>query len=151
MSDRSLTSAAGALRHFNRFYTAQIGVLDRDLLGSGRSLSEARVLYELAHRDGLTAADLSMGLAMDRGYLSRMLARFEKEGLIERQRSESDGRASHLALTEDGRAAYGRLDRLSQSAAEAVLAPLAGGQRAAFLDALRRIEGTLGDRAVRGR
>ncbi len=110
MSAQSLAAAAEAVRHFNRFYTAQIGVLDRDLLGSGRSLSEARVLYELATREPLTAGDLTRSLGLDPGYLSRMLAGFEKEGLLERRRSAEDGRVSHLALTSKGRAVYAELD-----------------------------------------
>ena len=143
MSAQSLTAAAGALRHFNRFYTAQIGVLDRDLLGSGRSLSEARVLYELATREPLTAGELTRSLGLDPGYLSRMLAGFEKEGLLERRRSAEDGRVSHLALTAKGRTAYAGLDRLSQAAAETLVARLAGDARNEVLAALRLIEGRL--------
>ena len=143
MSAQSLTAAAGALRHFNRFYTAQIGVLDRDLLGSGRSLSEARVLYELATREPLTAGELTRSLGLDPGYLSRMLAGFEKEALLERRRSVEDGRVSHLALTAKGRTAYAGLDRLSQAAAETLVARLAGDARNEVLAALQLIEGRL--------
>jgi DNA-binding MarR family transcriptional regulator/GNAT superfamily N-acetyltransferase len=143
MSAQSLTAAADALRHFNRFYTAQIGVLDRDLLGSGRSLSEARVLYELATREALTAGDLTRSLGLDPGYLSRMLASFEKEGLLERRRSADDGRVSHLALTAKGRVAYAELDKLSQVAAETLVSRLAGDVRDEVLAALRLIEGRL--------
>jgi DNA-binding MarR family transcriptional regulator/GNAT superfamily N-acetyltransferase len=131
------------LRHFNRFYTARIGVLDRDLLGSGHSLAEARILYELATHDGLTASDLAASLAMDRGYLSRVLARFERGGLIERRRSESDGRVSYLALAEAGRQAFARLDAKSQNAAEAIIAPLGDDERGKLLGALKQIETTL--------
>jgi DNA-binding MarR family transcriptional regulator/N-acetylglutamate synthase-like GNAT family acetyltransferase len=140
MSAQSLTAAAGALRHFNRFYTAQIGVLDRDLLGSGRSLSEARVLYELATREALTAGDLTRGLGLDPGYLSRMLASFEKEGLLERRRSADDGRVSHLALKAKGRVAYAELDKLSQAAAETLVSRFDGEVRDEVLAALRLIE-----------
>ena len=143
MSAQSLTAAASALRHFNRFYTAQIGVLDRDLLGSGRSLSEARVLYELATREALTAGDLARSLGLDPGYLSRMLAGFEKEGLLERRRSAEDGRVTHLAFTAKGRVLYAKLDRLSQAAAEALVSRFPGGERDEMLGALRLVEARL--------
>ena len=143
MCAQSLAAAAEAVRHFNRFYTAQIGVLDRDLFGSGRSLSEARVLYELATREPLTAGDLSRSLGLDPGYLSRMLAGFEKEGLLERRRSAEDGRVSHLALTANGRAVYAELDARSQTAAEALVSRLAGEVREEVLGALRLIESKL--------
>jgi DNA-binding MarR family transcriptional regulator/GNAT superfamily N-acetyltransferase len=140
MTDCSLADAASRLRHFNRFYTAQIGVLDRDLLGSGRSLAEARVLYELAQAETVTAVELAKVLAMDAGFLSRMLARFEREGLIERRRSRADGRVSHLALTGAGRAAFADLDRLSQNAGEALLSPLPDDERGELLSSMRRVE-----------
>jgi DNA-binding MarR family transcriptional regulator len=79
MSAIPLPQSAGRLRHFNRFYTRQIGLLDRSLNGSGRSLAEARVLYELAHNENLTASDFVGKFGMDGGYLSRMLRDFEKE------------------------------------------------------------------------
>ena len=143
MSVASIARAAQSLRHFNRFYTAQIGVLDRYLLGSGRSLFEARVLYELAHSDHLTASDFVWKLGIDGGYLSRMLSGFEKEGLLERRLSEKDRRVSHLVLTKRGRAAFTALDRLSQAAAEALLGPLGNAQQRRLLAAMREIEATL--------
>jgi DNA-binding MarR family transcriptional regulator/GNAT superfamily N-acetyltransferase len=143
MCAQSLAAAAEAVRHFNRFYTAQIGVLDRDLLGSGRSLSEARVLYELATREPLTAGDVSRSLGLDPGYLSRMLAGFEKEGLLERRRSAEDGRVSHLALTSKGRTLYAELDARSQNAAETLVSRLDGEVREELLGALRLIEAKL--------
>jgi DNA-binding MarR family transcriptional regulator/ribosomal protein S18 acetylase RimI-like enzyme len=144
---QSTPDAARALRHFNRFYTAQIGVLDRDLLGSGRSLSEARVLYELATHEALTAGDLWRGLRLDPGYLSRMLAGFEKDGLVERRRSADDGRVSHLVLTDDGRAVFAELDRLSQKAAEALVAPLPAAGRSKLVAALSSVEASIADEA----
>ncbi len=140
MSAPSLESTAGHLRHFNRFYTAQIGVLDRHLLGSGRSLSEARVLYELAHNDQLTAGDFVWKLGIDGGYLSRMLNGFEKEGLLERRPSKTDRRVSHLALTEAGRTAFAMLDRLSQASAETLLRPLGEAQQQRLITAMSEIE-----------
>ncbi|MGB0086332.1 MAG: helix-turn-helix domain-containing GNAT family N-acetyltransferase [Rhodomicrobiaceae bacterium] len=143
MSVASIARAAQSLRHFNRFYTAQIGVLDRYLLGSGRSLSEARVLYELAHSDHLTASDFVWKLGIDGGYLSRMLSGFEKEGLLERCLSEKDRRVSHLVLTKRGRAAFTALDRLSQAAAEALLGPLGEAQQQRLIAAMSEIEAML--------
>jgi DNA-binding MarR family transcriptional regulator/N-acetylglutamate synthase-like GNAT family acetyltransferase len=146
MCAQSLTTASGSLRHFNRFYTAQIGVLDRDLLGSGHSLAEARILYELAMKDGVTASDLAEMLSMDRGYISRVLARFERGGLIERERSPNDGRVQFLVLTGKGRQTFANLDALSQNATESMLSPLSDGERDELLGALRRIEATLAPR-----
>jgi DNA-binding MarR family transcriptional regulator/N-acetylglutamate synthase-like GNAT family acetyltransferase len=150
MSDRSLADAAGRLRHFNRFYTRQIGVLDRGLYGSGRSLADARLLYELAQGADATAGDLARRLAMDPGFLSRMLTRLEREGLVVRRRSQADGRVSHLAVTPAGQAAFAELDGLSQHAAEAMISPLADEQRSALLTALGRVEGLLAADLPRG-
>lgn len=143
MGAQSLSAAAGALRHFNRFYTAQIGLLDRGLLGSPHSLTEARVLYELATRETVTAGALAKSLSIDTGYLSRMVAAFERQGLVERRRSAQDRRVHHLVLTENGRRSFARLDGLSQRSAEAMLARLPGDARRKLLDALRLIETAL--------
>src|SRR5215475_5012316 len=93
-----------AVRRFNRFYTRQIGLLQEGYLDSAFSLSQVRVLYELAHRDKLTASALSRDLGLDPGYLSRVLRDFEKRRFISRTRSEADGRQSHLELTARGQA-----------------------------------------------
>jgi DNA-binding MarR family transcriptional regulator/GNAT superfamily N-acetyltransferase len=140
MQDQSLAAIAGQLRRFNRFYTREIGVLDRHLFGSGYSLSEARVLYELAHGDKLTASDFVWRLGIDGGYLSRMLNAFEKDGLLVKRASETDRRVSYLALTEKGRAAYAGLDHVSQAAAEARLRPLGEARRQRLVAAMHEIE-----------
>src|SRR5580700_9716151 len=101
---------ADSVRGFNRFYTKQIGVLRKGYLDSPYSLAEGRVLYELVHRKHPIAADLAKALDLDAGYLSRLLAKFEKKGLIARKASAADARESHLSLTARGRQAFAPLD-----------------------------------------
>src|ERR671939_2110737 len=103
-----------AIRRFNRFFTRRIGVLREGLLHSPYSLTEARILFELAHHDDLTASDLCRQLGLDAGYLSRILARFEQNGLVEKARSENDGRQQLLRLTAQGREAFALLDQRSR-------------------------------------
>src|ERR1043165_7847548 len=93
--DPALATPIAAVRRFNRFYTKHIGVLREGHLDSPFSLTEVRVLYELAHQDAPTASDLARELQIDPGYLSRMLRKFEQRDLIEKTRSESDGRQTH--------------------------------------------------------
>src|ERR1700685_2457985 len=88
-----------AVRRFNRFYTRQIGLLGNGYLDSPFTLAEVRVLYELAHRESPTAADVAKALGMDAGYLSRMLLSFRRRGHLARKASEKDARRSHLSLT----------------------------------------------------
>src|SRR5262249_23811352 len=99
-----------AVRSFNRFFTKQIGVLREGLLESRFSLTEVRVLYELAHRDSPTATELAGELNLDAGYLSRILRGFEERGLISRAPSGIDGRQSHLCLTRKGRKEFASLN-----------------------------------------
>jgi DNA-binding MarR family transcriptional regulator/GNAT superfamily N-acetyltransferase len=128
------------VRRFSRFYTRQIGLLDEGLLESEFSLTEVRVLYELAHRCGLTAADLGRDLGIDRGYLSRLLKSFEARGLIERTPSEGDGRQAHLALTEAGREAFAPLERASDIQVAAILSTLSPGERETLVRAMGTVE-----------
>src|SRR5262245_58494760 len=88
-----------AVRHFNRFFTRQIGVLREGLLHSPYSLTEARILFELGYRPQVTASDLCRELGLDAGYLSRILSRLEQQGLLEKVRTENDGRQRLLHLT----------------------------------------------------
>src|SRR6476646_3776546 len=101
---------AGAVREFNRFYTRRIGALGGHL-GSNFSITEARVLYELAHRDAPTASEIAQSLDLDRGYLSRLLRSFKKRGLISTAISKNDRRHTHLRLTPAGRRAFAPLDK----------------------------------------
>src|SRR5215470_13904732 len=111
----SLDAAVTAVRGFNRAYTRRFGLLDQQHLGSEHSLGEVRVLYELAQRSGLSAAALARSLELDPGHLSRMLAGLRRRGLVKRERSAQDRRASVLDLTPAGRRAFGRLDRKAEA------------------------------------
>jgi DNA-binding MarR family transcriptional regulator/N-acetylglutamate synthase-like GNAT family acetyltransferase len=135
-----------AVRAFNRFYTRQIGVLGEKHLESPFSLTETRVLYELAHRDRPTASEIARELGLDAGYLSRILLRFEKQRLVARQRSAIDARQSHLQLTAAGRKAFAPLDRGASRQVDAMLDGLSDGRRAQLVGAMRRIEELLAPR-----
>lgn len=133
------------VRAFNRFYTRVTGLLRPDLAGSPFGLTEARVLYELAHGDGVAATDLARALDLDAGYLSRILARFTAARLVESEPAPEDRRRRVLRLTGEGRAAFAALDTAQVEAVEAVLAPLDGQRRAEVVSAMRRIRRALGD------
>ena len=133
-----------AVRHFNRWYTQQVGALRGDLLATPYPLPQARVLFELAHRDGVTAADLAATLGLDRSYLSRLLAGLEKKGLVLRARDKADARRQSLALTAAGRRAFADLDRRSRDEVRAILAPLAPERERRLLGAMAAIEHVLG-------
>ncbi|TIU18778.1 MAG: winged helix-turn-helix transcriptional regulator, partial [Mesorhizobium sp.] len=134
-----------AVRGFNRFYTRQIGLLDEGLLKSAFSLTEARVLYELAHRDGLTATDLARDLGLDPGYLSRLLKRFEERGLVERAATEADARRSSIALTPVGRAAFAPLNQGSHNQVAALLDRLPAPEQDRLVKAMRTVQLLLGE------
>jgi DNA-binding MarR family transcriptional regulator/GNAT superfamily N-acetyltransferase len=129
-----------AVRRFNRFYTRQIGVLRKTYLDSPYSLGEMRVLYEIAHSDGLTASDITRALDLDAGYLSRVLRNFEKRGLISRKTSEKDARQSHLALTARGRKTFEPLEQRSQGDVAETLAELEPEEQARLIDAMDTIQ-----------
>src|SRR6266545_2036356 len=129
-----------AVRNFNRFYTKQIGVLHEGLLKSPYSLTEVRVLYEIAHRDKPSATDLIKELGLDPGYLSRILVSFEKRGLLERTPSPTDGRQSHLSLTPAGQAAFVPLDASSNQEVGGLLGKLSATEQTRLLNAMATIE-----------
>ena len=132
-----------AVRRFTRFYTTKIGVLDQRLLHSPFSLTEGRVLFELAHHDGLTARDLGGSLGIDAGYLSRILAGFARRGLITRRRSARDGRERRLGLTKDGRRAFAPLDSRSNAEVATMLAAVPDAGQRRLVDAMRTVEQVL--------
>lgn len=133
-----------AVRRFSRFYTGIIGALQDGLLRSDFSLTEARVLYELANRPGITASALGRDLGLDAGYLSRILQRFTQDGLLARAVSDADRRQSVLALTDAGRAAFAPLDARSREEVSALLARLPAPAQDAVVAAMGRIETLLG-------
>ena len=133
-----------AVRRFNRFYTRQIGVLNEGLLHSPFSLTEVRVLYEIAHRDGPTAAELAAELMLDRGYLSRMLRSFQKQGLLRRKASADDVRESLLGLTDKGRRTFATLERRQHDEVAALLKTVPPAEQHRLTDAMSVIEQILG-------
>lgn len=134
------------VRAFNRFYTRQLGLLEAGLLNSPFSLTEGRILYELAHGEGLSAAALARELRRDPGYLSRLVNRLARAGMVGRTRSASDRRRSILTLTPAGKAAFGRLDQASRDQVAGMLANLDGGERNRLVAAMAAVRRLLGDR-----
>jgi DNA-binding MarR family transcriptional regulator/GNAT superfamily N-acetyltransferase len=133
------------VRSFNRFYTKVIGVLQEGLLSSPFSLTEVRVLYELAHRDLPTAGGLCKELGLDGGYLSRVVGQFEKIGLIQRRRSVVDRRQIVLSLTAKGRKVFTPLEARSDEQAAAMLTRLSSAQQQQLVAAMHTIEELLGE------
>ena len=146
----NLAPRVDSVRRFNRFYTRQIGVLHEGLLQSPFSLTEARVLYELANRDRPTASDLGKELGLDAGYLSRILRGFEASSLIRRTPSAVDGRQSHLWLTDQGRAAFAPLDQASRAEVGAMLGKLSEPEQKRLLDAMATLQRLLAPGPDRG-
>ena len=138
-----LTNDVAVFRRFNRMYTRFIGTLNEGLLNSPYSLAEARVVYELATRDAPKAREIAEELGMDAGYLSRLLGKFERDGLLKRKASELDGRYANLTLTARGRAAFKKLNAGSEEQAQTVLEGLAPSGRMQLIDCMRRVEGIL--------
>jgi DNA-binding MarR family transcriptional regulator/GNAT superfamily N-acetyltransferase len=145
-SEDDFDRRVGNVRQFNRFWTRQIGVLREGYLESPFSLTEVRVLYELAHREETTASELGEELGLDAGYVSRILLGFEKDGLIHRRPSETDGRRRLLRLTERGREAFGPLDARSRSEIGAMLGGMSVAGQERLVGAMRTIEGLLSAR-----
>jgi len=132
------------IRRFNRFYTRNIGVLHKGLLGSPLSLTEGRVLYELAQREPTMAATVATELGLDAGYLSRILGAFEKRGLVEKHPSEQDGRQFILVLTDRGREMFATINSRSQDEIAAMLERLSENDQTRLVSALETAETLLG-------
>jgi DNA-binding MarR family transcriptional regulator/ribosomal protein S18 acetylase RimI-like enzyme len=137
-----------AVRAFNRFYTSKLGFLDQQLLNSPFSLSEARVLYELANRQSPSAKDIGTELGLDAGYLSRIVQKFDENGLIARKPYPADRRQYQLSLTAKGRQAFAKLDRSSHDEVAGILAMLSQDHRKRLIGAMGAIERLLGSSGV---
>jgi DNA-binding MarR family transcriptional regulator/N-acetylglutamate synthase-like GNAT family acetyltransferase len=144
MDGNGLASRVESVRRFNRFYTKQIGLLSEHILKSEFSLAEARVIYELAHREKATATEMGGELGLDAGYLSRLLAAFKKRGLISREPSETDGRQSFIRLTGKGRKSFAELNAHSRNEIESLLGRLPPADQDRLIAAMRVVEGLLG-------
>jgi DNA-binding MarR family transcriptional regulator/GNAT superfamily N-acetyltransferase len=145
--DAKTPHAVAAVRRFNRFYTRQIGVLHEGMLHTRFSLTDVRVLYELAHEDHLTAQRLAAALDIDQGYLSRIVARFTKARMLAQRRSPTDARQRLLSLTAAGRRIFADLDARANGEIGQMLAALAPDEVTQVVDAMQTIESALGPRA----
>ena len=134
------------VRRFNRLYTRQIGALNKDFLDSPYSLTEVRLLYELHYHAPATATALRKELGIDAGYLSRIVHRFSREGLVRKERVASDARQTTLGLSEKGRRTFRDLESRQRETVSAMLANLSAGDRRRLLDSMRSIESLLANR-----
>jgi DNA-binding MarR family transcriptional regulator len=135
------------VRRFNRFYTSQIGVLQEGHLSSPFTLTEVRVLYEIAHRQAPMARDLAADLAIDPGYLSRILLRLKKRRLVVQKSSKTDARQRPLALTSSGARTFGDLDTRARGEVHRLLEKVSAADRPRLIQAMQTIESLLGAQA----
>jgi len=135
-----------AVRRFSRFYTRELGLLRESLVATRFSLTEARVLYELAHREQVTASALAAELDLDHGYLSRILRRFGEEGLLKKVRAPDDRRQSLITITAKGRKAFAPLNQGSHDQVAELLGSLSDAEQARVVGAMATVESLLGDK-----
>lgn len=133
-----MDTAIDAVRAFNRFFTQHVGAIDARFLGTDLNLSEARLLFEIAQHEPVQANMLQSTLDLDRGYLSRMIARFERKGWIARERLAGDGRTRPIRLTDEGRGAFAQLDERQRAAVAQDLTILAAPEQRELVEALTR-------------
>ncbi len=129
-----------AVRRFNRFYTRAIGMLEKGYLGTSYTVAESRVLYEIGQADGITAKAIGEILGLDAGYLSRIVARLERDGLVGRERSPDDRRSTVLRLTARGREVFPPLDQRSAALVEGMIGGLSAERRRRLTGALAEVE-----------
>src|SRR5689334_442281 len=138
-----LEERIAAFRRFTRFYTRQMGWLHRGILNTPFSMTEGRVLYEIAHREPTTASALVTDLRLDHAHLSRMLRRFEENGLVKRVTARDDGRQRLLRLTPKGRRAFDVLNKGSRDQVAGLLGPLPPRDQARVVAAMASVESML--------
>ena len=146
MPEHRIDGQVSAIRAFNRFYTRKIGVLD-GMASNPFSLAEARVLFELAHRERPTATDIRKELGLDAGYISRILGDFERRKLVTREQSKTDERQTFLSLTAKGQRAFAPLDERSNRDVAAMIKELSPMERKRLVDAVQMVRRLLGDKA----
>ncbi|MCX6619526.1 MAG: bifunctional helix-turn-helix transcriptional regulator/GNAT family N-acetyltransferase [Acidobacteria bacterium] len=129
----------GAIRSFNRFYARQLGILHEGLARSPFSLTQVRILFEMANQPGITASELREKLDLDAGYLSRIVQSFEEQGLVRRKPSEGDARRAHLSLTAKGRKTFTPLDASAQAEVSAMVGTLAEPEQVRLVQAMTTI------------
>jgi len=145
MSTPQFEARIAAVRRFSRFYTRQLGLLQESLVQTRFSLTEARVLYELAHRETVTASELAADLDLDHGYLSRILRRFGDDGLLKKVRAPEDGRQSVISITAKGRKAFAPLNTNSHDQVAAMLERLQPAEQQRVVGAMAAVEALLGE------
>jgi len=144
-----LDARIAAVRRFSRFYTRQLGLLQESLVHTRFSLTEARVLYELANRERVTASELAADLDLDHGYLSRILRRFSEDGLLIKKRAADDGRQSVITVTAKGRKAFAPLNKGSHDQVAAMLGQLSTAEQQRVVGAMSTVERLLGTSSAR--
>lgn len=134
------SKAVKEIRKFNRFYTNLIGVVDRHILYSPYSLTEARILFEVFHDPNCTARNIKDILQVDEGYLSRVIHKLIKRGLIRRKQSRGDGRAFILSLSREGEKEFLKLNAEAEKSVEAMIDDLSADQISEIVTLMRRIQ-----------
>ncbi|HZR58713.1 MAG TPA: MarR family winged helix-turn-helix transcriptional regulator [Terriglobales bacterium] len=143
MRSATLTNDIATFRRFNRMYTRLIGTLNEGFLNSDFTLPEGRVLYELANRTSPNAKAIAKELDMDPGYLSRLLGKFERDGLLRRKTADHDGRYAELSLTPKGKSSFKKLNALSEKQAHTLLDRLPAVSRMQLIQCMQTIEAIL--------
>jgi DNA-binding MarR family transcriptional regulator/GNAT superfamily N-acetyltransferase len=148
---RSLPKYVADVRQFNRFYTRELGLLDRHLLQSPFTLAEARVLYELAQRETTTASAICAELGLDLGYLSRILKSFEQQKFIKRERASTDNRQYNIRLTRLGRQQFVPLDRAARVQVASLIEPMPIDLRDQLVESMRRVQDLLAPQVTKAK
>lgn len=132
-----------SIREFNRFYTAILGVVNNHILESEYSITEARIIYELANCNGVTAREIKEKLHIDEGYMSRIISGFVKNGILQKKQSENDKRVYMLELTLKGRKIYNLINQRSDKQIENLIEHLNGTEQKKLLALIAQVKSML--------